>query len=191
MIPCEKCGTPVDASRLNTFTFQACPGCGTESRTDVFKAAVRQDELQGKQQAIVLSDDAGCFYHPAKKAVTSCRSCGRFLCALCDIDMNGRHICFSCMEAGMEKETARNMETYRFLPDGLAIRLSTLPLLSVIFSFFTCVTAPFCIYYIIRHWNAESGITPRRKKLRFVLAFLFSAAQTAVWVGIIVMSMSG
>lgn len=190
MIPCEKCGTTAGTAGLNTGLFHPCPECGTLTRLHVFNSALKEIEPH-KPQPVILSDDAGCFYHPSKKAVVPCESCGRFLCALCDIDLDGRHICFSCMESDSRKETAQHMETYRFLPDGLAIRLSTLPLLSVIFSFLTCITAPFCIYFTIRHWNAESSITPRRKRLRFVLALLFSTLQVVGWAGILLMSMSG
>ncbi len=191
MIRCENCDTTIDKAQINTRSFSPCSQCGTFIRTDIFNAALRVHEKGDEPETIVLSDDAGCFYHPSKKAVMPCASCGRFLCALCDIDMDGSHICFSCMEKGHEEKNKQHLETHRFLPDGLALRLSLLPPLSLVFSFFTCVTAPLSIYFVIKYWKSQTSITPRGKKWRFVLAFLFSSAQIAAWAGIIIMSVSG
>ncbi|MBU1195555.1 MAG: hypothetical protein KKE62_18345 [Proteobacteria bacterium] len=185
MITCEKCHTPVDINHINSNTFEPCTKCQVSLRTDIFPAAVRTEAADTRPQMRVVSDDAGCFYHPGKKAVVPCAACGRFLCALCDIDMNGRHICFACMESGQEKQTAQTLETHRFLHDGLAIRLSLFPPLSGFFSFFSCVTAPFSVYYALRHWKSPGSITPRGRKWRFVLTLLFSSAQIAGWTAII------
>ena len=190
MIACEKCGEPVPASSMNTAGYQPCTACGVPRQIHVFNAAARNHQPGKKQQPVISVDEAGCFYHPAKKAVAHCETCGRFLCALCDIEENGTHQCFSCLAATEEKKEDR-LETSRFLPDGLAIRVSLIPPLSMVFLFFTCITAPFCIYFVIRHWNSPSSITPRRKKLRFVLAFLFSLLQVAAWTGIILSGLSG
>lgn len=190
MIACEKCHTPIDIKHMNSEKFIPCIKCKTPLRTDIFPAAVRTDSTEGKPEALFVSDDAGCFYHPGKKAVVPCAGCGRFLCSLCDIDMDGKHICFPCMESGQEKQASQRLETHRFLPDSLAIRLSIIPPLSIVFSFFSCITAPLSIYYALRHWKSPGSITPRHKKWRFILTLLFSSAQIAGWTAIILISLN-
>lgn len=191
MISCEKCHTPIDINHINTTAFLPCTKCSSPLRTEIFPAAIRAQNTDAVPQTQVISDDAGCFYHPGKQAVVPCAACGRFLCSLCDIDMDGRHICFPCMETGNEKQTAQSLETHRFLPDGLAIRLSIFPPLSGFFSFFSCITAPFSIYYTLRHWKSPGSITPRGKKWRFIMTLLFSSAQIAGWTAIILTSFNG
>ncbi len=183
MINCEKCNTPVNESHINSKEFAPCDHCGALILTEVFPAAVRASETDFEQENLVIEDDAGCFYHPTKKAVIPCSSCGRFLCALCDIEMDNTHICFSCLESGKKKKKLDTLETYRFLPDSLALRLSIFPLISIIFTWFTCITAPAAIYLVIRYWKSDSSVAPRGKKWRFIVAFILSSAQIIGWIG--------
>ena len=185
MINCEKCNTPVDERHINTGEFVPCGRCGALIRTEVFPAAVRTADTEQAQENLVIEDDAGCFYHPTKKAVVPCASCGRFLCALCDIEMDNAHICFSCLESGKKKKKLDTLETHRFLPDSLALRLSIFPLVSVIFTGFTWITAPAAIYLVIRHWKSETSIVPRGRRWRFITAFILSSAQVVGWITIL------
>ena len=191
MLQCEKCNTRIQDSQINTRSFSPCGNCGALMRTDIFPASVREAEQHHRQQSVDAEDDAGCFYHPAKKAVVHCSACGRFLCALCDIEMDNTHICFSCMAAGKEKKSLTALETDRFLYDGLALRLSIIPLITLFFSWATCITAPAAAYISIRYWNAESGITPRKTKWRFGLALAFSLLQIAGWIALVIMLILG
>ncbi|MCP4020486.1 MAG: hypothetical protein GY729_01470 [Desulfobacteraceae bacterium] len=186
MINCEKCNTLIPESNINTETLMPCSKCKSLVRTDIFPAAVRAPEPDERQKSLVIDDDAGCYFHPTKKAIIPCSSCGRFLCALCDIEMDGEHICFPCMESGKKQKVLNTLETYRFLPDSLAIRLSILPLISLVFTFFTCITAPASLYIAVRYWKSDSSITPRRKKWRFIVAFILSAAQIGCWIWIVI-----
>ena len=69
------------------------------------------------------SDQASCFYHPNKKASVPCDNCGRFLCALCDVDFGGRRLCPACIEAGSGTESETTLDTRRILYDKLALFL--------------------------------------------------------------------
>lgn len=182
MISCEKCDARINSLQINTREFSTCLNCGARIRTDVFPAAVRALDPVAKQEALSVEDDAGCFFHPRKKAVVHCDACGRFLCALCDIEMNGGHICFSCMESGKKSKSIETLENQRFLWDGLAIRLSIFPM---IFFMITCITAPATIFLVFRYWKADSSITPRKKKWRFVIALIISLLQIAGWIMLI------
>lgn len=41
---------------------------------------------------------AGCAYHPSSDAVVTCADCGRFICAECEIALDGMSYCAQCFE---------------------------------------------------------------------------------------------
>ncbi len=186
MIQCEKCSAPIDPGAVNTRTFSPCPHCRAMIRTDVFPAAVRPEKQKDRDQTLVVADDAGCYYHPSKKAVVACATCGRFLCSLCDIDMDGTHICFPCMASEKEKNQLVQLETHRVLYDSLALRVSILPLISLVFTWATCITAPVAIYFTFKHWKSKGSVVPRGRRWRAVTALVLSCAQVVAWAGLIV-----
>lgn len=150
--------------------------CSAEVRIYTFPALYRATE--GKPAETLLIDaEAGCFYHPQKKATIPCSQCGRFLCSLCDVELSGEHLCPRCIESGKEKKKITTLENRRVLYDDIALSLSILPML--IF-YFTLITAPIVLFLSIRYWNAPSSILPRTK-IRFVIAIFFALLQIAGW----------
>jgi hypothetical protein len=110
---------------------------------------------------IAMEGDSTCFYHPQKKAAIPCDGCGRFLCALCDIDFNGQHLCSTCLENGTRKKSIQNLEKSRKLNGRHAFVLGLLPLF---------ITGPVVVYMAIRYWNAPgSMVSPRRWYTRAAL----------------------
>ena len=107
-------------------------------------------------EAVLLEGEAGCFFHPQKKAVVHCDGCGRFLCGLCDCELHGKHYCPGCLEAGRKKGRIQNLENQRTLYGGVALSLALLPL--IFRGLLTLVTAPIAIYIAIRYWNAPRSI---------------------------------
>jgi len=144
---------------------------------DLFPAALVMDMPSDKAEALLVDHEAGCFYHPGKKAVISCDACGRFLCALCDVDMSGKHICFTCLESGKKKQKLVDLENHRTLYDGIAFRLAVWPLF--IF-YFTIITAPMSLFMVFRYWNAPPSLV-RGSRLRLVLAGILSSLQIIAW----------
>ena len=122
--------------------------------------------------------EAGCFYHPGKKATVACSSCGRFLCALCDVDFNRRHICPVCLETGKTKHKIKNLENHRVCYDTVALLIA---LISTLFIWPTILSAPIVLFMVIRYWNAPGSIIPR-SKIRFVLAFGIAGLQIVGWI---------
>jgi len=120
--------------------------------------------------APLAEGDASCFYHPAKPAATVCDGCGRFLCALCDVELGGQHYCPPCLEAGRRKQTLTHLEPRRMLYDNIALALAVLPLLTC---FLFPVTSPFAIATAIWGWRKPSSLLPRTK-VRFILAILMA-----------------
>jgi hypothetical protein len=56
--------------------------------------------LHSTNAAAALSDQATCFFHPEKAFQACCQQCGRFVCALCDLQLGAEHVCPACFERG-------------------------------------------------------------------------------------------
>jgi len=167
-IACAACSTPVPREFWNRDEGVRCQGCGQMVRAAVFPAianfalGISPATLQGETEA-------SCFYHPHSRAIVPCQQCGRFLCALCDLEVDGRHVCPRCFEK------TENVEPRRMMYDSLALAISTFPALLF---WPALVSAPWALFLVFRRWNAPSSIVPRTK-IRFILAALFAAAEIA------------
>ncbi len=176
-ITCSKCKVPLQ-DFLNAPDLTVCPSCGVGMQIHVFPSLFR-NLMPGQTGDTLLTDqEASCFYHPQKKAVITCEGCGRFLCALCDVELNEQHLCSTCLESGKKKGKLKNLENHRMVYDGMALTLAIVPLL--IWPF-TIITAPAAIFVAIRYWKAPTSIIPR-SKLYFILAILFAGLQVAGWI---------
>ncbi|MFP4445328.1 MAG: hypothetical protein ACLFPD_03670 [Desulfosudaceae bacterium] len=177
MLKCTHCDSPLPTAGWNTGDFAPCPSCGAWLRVEVFPALGRGVEPGQNGELRLLDDDAACFYHPDKKAVVPCAACGRFLCALCDLELDGRHLCVTCLEQGAKSRSFKTLEHRRILYDNLALYIA---ILSLLFWFVSFITAPIVLYLVGRHWKTPTSIIPRTK-IRFVAAFFIAGLQLAGW----------
>jgi uncharacterized paraquat-inducible protein A len=174
---CTECRTPLPDAALNTGALAPCPSCGTRLQVEVFPAFFRSISTGSAGETIVVEGEAGCFFHPDKKAVVHCAECGRFLCALCDLELNGRHLCPGCLESGQRKGRLIELEKRRTLYDSAALALACLP---VLIWPVTLLTAPLTVILVIFGWRKPGSLVPR-SRVRFVLALLVAAAQIVGW----------
>ncbi len=181
LITCTRCKAFLLGEVFNTPDLVPCPSCGAAVRVDVFPAFFRGPAPGLAGENVLTEGESSCFYHPQKKAVVPCEACGRFLCALCDCELNGQHLCPTCLETGKTKGKLKNLQNRRTLYDNLALALAVFPLL--IF-YFTIVTAPMAIYIAIRHWNTPSSIIPRTK-IRYIIALALASLEIVGWVVLI------
>ena len=178
MLSCIKCNSPLPGQLINTNTLAACPSCRVYLRADVYPAFYRKIAAGRAGETIHLDNEAGCFYHPRKKAAVPCSACGRFVCDLCDVVLNDQHLCPGCFEKGKTKRKIKNLENQRTCYDSIALMVAGL---SILIYWFSIITAPFVIYLTLRHWKSPTSIIPRTK-IRFVLAFTIASAQLTVWI---------
>ena len=89
---CPSCGG--DFEPIET-EWQSCPYCQKRLAISVWPV-VRQNT----NATAALSDQATCFFHPDKVFQACCRWCGRFVCALCDLQLGAEHVCPTCFERG-------------------------------------------------------------------------------------------
>ncbi len=173
-VRCSKCGAPFDSNCWNELLTNPCRTCGSHLIAAVFPAMVRRQPLVLPER-IAVADEASCFYHSENKASIVCERCGRFLCSLCDLEFDRKHLCPGCFATSAEKHELPGLERSRTMFDSLALAMATLPLMLL---YTAIVGAPMSLFITARRWNAPSSITPRTK-VRFYLAILFSLAEIA------------
>jgi hypothetical protein len=176
-IRCTKCHVPLPYQLYNTSQLADCPSCGVPLQVDVFPALFKIYETGQTGENIILENESSCFFHPKKRAVVPCAACGRFLCALCDIEFNGQHLCPQCIEVGEKKRKMKSLETQRVLYDEIALALAIIP---AIFIWPTVITAPMSLFIAIRHWKSPLSIIARTR-IRFIIAMVLSGLQITGW----------
>ena len=171
-VPCPSCRHPLPASACNTPEPTACPSCHRTLQVEVFPAFLQPVPVARPAETLIEEGISSCFYHEQKKAVIACDACGRFLCSLCDVELNGQHLCPSCLQSGRAKGKLATLETQRVLWDATALFLSLLPIL---------VTAPAALYCAIYSLFRPASLVPRTR-LRAYVAMVLSVAQIAGWI---------
>ncbi len=164
-VRCRKCGTLVPDNLLNSPQFAHCPSCGASLAVWIFPALFRQEHLPN---ASILDDESSCYYHETNRAETFCDSCGRFLCHVCVLKINGRHICPACLETALSRKRIPQFESQFFAYDELALSLA---LVSFVFPCFI-LAAPASLYYIFRYWNVPKSVLPKSRWREYVAIFL-------------------
>ena len=99
-VVCTQCQSPLPLTYLHTTVFADCPTCAAPLFTRVFPALLRRAPEVILAERILDPGQAACFYHPHKTAHVPCDACGRFICALCDVELHGQHLCPPCIETG-------------------------------------------------------------------------------------------
>lgn len=181
---CRACKAVFPSSHYNLPDAFPCPQCGAQSRVIVFPALVHPLAVAPVANAPLAEGDASCFYHPAKPATIVCDACGRFLCALCDVELSSQHFCPQCLETGRRKQTLTPLEPRRLLYDNVALLLAVLPVLTC---YLFPITSPVAIAVAIWGWRKPSSLLPRTKA-RFILAVLIGllglGIGAAYWIAI-------
>ena len=175
MIECPQCHAVLKKELINNSDFFPCPQCRHSIRALVFPAFFQKPKIVEPPQPVVLDDQSNCFYHPDKKAVIVCTACGRFLCSLCDIELNEEHLCPACLQSGTRKKKIRNVDSEIVCYDKIAFAVAVYPIITFIF---TLITAPIAVFLSLRYWNTKSLSGSRA---RFVLAILFGLVQITGW----------
>ncbi len=174
-ITCQNCRLPHQGDILpeNSGIFK-CLGCNSINYVTVFPAALRGIE-KGERGEHVIGEEASCFKHPDHAAVVACDECGIYLCALCDLEIEGRHLCPDCLKNGKD-----NISTVRdkcVLHDDLALTLAVLPVLMGFFLWFAVVvTAPAVVIYSCICWKKVNTPYPRNP-WRFYVAIVIAALE--------------
>jgi hypothetical protein len=175
MIECPQCHSALQKEFINNSDFLPCLKCHQLIQAIVFPALFQEPKVPATAESLIIADQANCFYHPDKKATIPCSFCGRFLCALCDIEFDQQHLCPSCLQAGTRKKKISNIDSETVCYDKIAFAVATYP---IILFFLTLITAPIALFLSLRYWNTKS-LTG--SKARFVFAILIGLIQIIGW----------
>lgn len=110
---CPKCQKPLPAGAHELEALAACPHCARALTVAVFSGYQRPVARGASAVPATAGLDASCFFHAGRKAAAACDRCGRFLCAVCDLELEGRHWCAACLEAGRAAGTIAPLEHQR------------------------------------------------------------------------------
>ena len=183
VVTCPSCRNALPQAICNTGTLTNCPSCDIMLQAEVFPAFFKGTAVGQKAETIIEEGTSGCFYHEKKKAVTHCDVCGRFLCALCDLDIGGSHVCPACADAGRKKGNVTELETSRTVYDSAAL---TLAVGAFLVWPVAIVTAPAAIYFAMLSWRRPGSLVPRTR-LRSYLAIMIALLQLTGFVLLVIM----
>jgi hypothetical protein len=179
LVTCTNCRAILPAERLEAGGWFHCDSCGSALRLEVFPALFRETVAPAVAEPVMMEGESTCFYHAAKKAVVPCDVCGRFLCALCDLEMDGQHVCPACLETGRTKGKMEKLVSQRLLPDQQAMMFALLPLLLL---WPSLVGAPIALYIVIRHWHTPGSLTAKRPRLLLGVAGALAILEILGWI---------
>lgn len=166
---CSKCRTTIPVADFNQDAFATCAGCGAAVRVIAFAALFRPPVRGTTGEAVMTDGESACFYHENKKAAVVCDGCGRFLCALCDCPVHGKHLCPTCLEGGKARPTVPALDGVRPLYGYQALLCAVLPL------FITGIAA---IWIALRHWKAPGSLVSQNQRWQMPLALALGILQT-------------
>lgn len=180
-VACPRCGTAAPAPGSAGARLQ-CAGCGL-----AFWALRREGlgAVAGAPAAAALGEAATCFFHPENAAVLSCPTCGRFVCALCDIEIEGVHACPLCFQQAQGREEVASLRRQDTLYDSMALAAGW----GWVFFYPSWIFAlPAVGYWTIAKWNAPRGYLIPRGRWRYGVALaglILLPVVMAVGVGLI------
>ncbi len=177
-LSCPRCRAHLEHELAAPGTPRPCPSCERPLEGLIFSAYDRPPIAGKSAEAVVAAEDAGCFYHPQSRAQEACDICGRFLCALCDVELLGRHVCPGCVSSARRKKHDLNLDGDRMLYGGVALMIAALPVL--LFWPVTLITGPLAVFVALYGWNKPQSLTGAGRS-RYVTAIVLGFAETAAW----------
>ena len=173
-VPCNRCGRPLPKWELARRDWAQCPECGATSLVRVFPAL-----FPSPAGPVAAEGEAACFDHPAKRAVAACGHCGRFVCPLCAVELEGGVCCPSCFAAAdFSAKASAGPANDRTLYDSIALTVALAPLLLWPL---TALSAPIALFLAVRYWNRPLSLV-RRSRWRSALAVLIALSEIAAWI---------
>lgn len=191
-VPCSACHFPLEVAESGGWEERKCGICQTGQSVLVFPAIRGIAASPVAADATAEEGQATCFFHEGKPAVVPCGNCGRFLCDLCDLQIDKNHVCTLCVQAAREERPSSRakpkiqVRDRIFLPQNMAVLLAFYSPATFFGLYLVFLSAPAAIYYSIRYWNHGGGIQ-RRGQWRFVVSLVMGLIQIASIAGIVIM----
>src|SRR5215204_468204 len=101
---CPNCSLPFEPTGSPSSEVE-CSACRSHLTVCLFPAFLSPPPgVSTETGAKAGEGEAVCFFHPEKRAECTCEKCGRFVCALCDMPLGGRHLCPKCLDSSKVAE---------------------------------------------------------------------------------------
>jgi hypothetical protein len=177
-LACPECGFDLKPAFLESPDYNNCAICGSELSVLPFPACFAAPAAITPMDLRLGEEEATCFHHESKKARHSCTRCGKFLCALCGVEVGRDVLCPECLLIGEKGGVDARFERERTLYDTLALALAVIPAMTFSLSIFG---APAAIYVALRYWRRPTSIV-RRFRWRNYAALALGLTQVAFWI---------
>ena len=168
---------PLPKWELSRGNRAVCSSCGSENEVRVFPAILQTAAGPAHSEA-AIEGEAACFDHPMKRAVGSCRQCGRFVCGVCSVEFAGEVWCPSCVATGAGGARDAKLETTRVLWDSIVL---TLPLASLLVWPFTIAAAPAAIVLTVLKLKEPMSLV-RNHRWRLPVGSFIATLEVCLWI---------
>lgn len=163
-ITCPHCSIDIPADAQ----WQSCPYCQGWLQVRVWPIVP-----QNTNAVSALSDQATCFFHPDKAFQACCQRCGRFVCALCDLQLGAEHVCPTCFDRGRaDSGTEAGKAEWRYrdvLYDSIAM---TVGWVWILFWPVIIAALPAAIFLHVKYAKAPRSYLIPRSGWRFWMAYV-------------------
>ena len=173
-LACPKCATSLDCPSSSELARVVCNRCDSILEVTVFPALASPVPVHVGPEPKLDGMEGGCFFHPQSRAQQACETCGRFLCALCDLEIQGEHLCPSCLDSGRHKQNIEMLVQRRLVPDRAAMALAVYPL--VLYPLLV-ITAPLSLFYAIRAFGGPKSPVAEGWRTRAILASVIAVVE--------------
>lgn len=183
-INCPRCSSALTTNIFTEHSDSSCPHCGLVITGRLFPRFF--STYMAEKSPVEASSDyeSSCFFHQKKLAVSHCSECGRFLCSLCELNIEGRILCPICLEKLDQEKRLKTFTNQVTFWDSITVSMAIMPML--IWPL-TIITAPLTFVYIWRHFKDNNNYVIPRKRWRFYLAGLFAGMQLTGWTILLVL----
>lgn len=157
---CPRCGHKLPVEMLRLGSHVECTVCHASFQGEIFPALFREQERGQRAESLADDAEASCFFHLQNRAVQACGTCGRFVCALCALELPSGVVCPDCFSNDRAvASSAPVLEKSRRIWSSVAAWL-----LGISFLFFwplTLATAPVACCMAIYGMRQPGSLTGR------------------------------
>jgi hypothetical protein len=184
-LPCPGCQVGLAPAAISMDAPLECPACHVKLEGMVFRAFWRETENAGV--AVPAGEaEAVCFFHPENRAALSCERCGRFICQVCDLEIGSRHLCPTCVSAGLTGEKIPEIVPRRVLWVEAAFYFGIIPLLIGFGMWpFIIVTGIAAVVLGLWSWKRPGSIPRSTRRWPAVVGIIGGLIQIAAWTGMV------
>ena len=184
-LSCPKCQQPLAPESLAADSETMCPKCRVLLRAAIFPRFWQTPADPSARAAPAGEGEAACFFHPENRASISCESCGRFICSVCEFTLGTRHLCPSCLGAGLTARKLPEAKPWRFVWGQASAVCGWIPLLLGILLWpFFILTGSAAVFFAIYGWKRPGSLVRGNGRAWKIAGLIGGALQLGVWLAV-------